>query len=179
MAIEIRDARPEEYEEAGRVTADAYREFATPDRTGWDDYLVRIADIADRARRTTILVAVEDGAVLGTVTLELEGRTDTRRRNGEESGPLRPGQAHIRMLGVAPGVRGRGVGRLLMDASIERARDAGKTVLTLNTTERMKVARRMYESMGFTRTEDEVFPDGFVLLSYEIPLDGTATAAEA
>ena len=81
MAIEIREARPEEYEEAGRITADAYREFATPGRrAGWDDYLVRIADIAERAQRTTILVAVnDDGVILGTVTLELEGRTDEGR----------------------------------------------------------------------------------------------------
>ena len=171
MAIEIREARPEEYEEAGRITADAYREFATPGRrAGWDDYLVRIADIAERAQRTTILVAVDDdGVILGTVTLELEGRTD-EGREGNESGPLEPGQAHVRMLGVAPESRGRGVGRLLMDACIDVSREAGKTLLTLNTTERMKVARKMYESMGFRRTPDEVFPDGFVLLAYELPL---------
>ena len=172
MAIEVREARPDEYEEAGRITADA-------GRASWDDYLVRIADIADRARRTTIIVAVEDGEVLGTVTLELEGRTDEGREDGDESEPLEPGQAHVRMLGVAPGARGRGVGRMLMDACIEWSRQAGKTLLTLNTTERMKVARAMYESMGFTRTPDLLFPDGFVLLAYELPLDGDATAAEA
>ena len=34
MTIEIREARPEEYEEAGGVTAIAYREFvAEPTRT--------------------------------------------------------------------------------------------------------------------------------------------------
>jgi len=176
VAIEIREARPAEYEEAGRVTADAYREFASPERKGWDEYLVRIADVADRAKRTTILVAVEDGHVLGTVTLELEDRTDSGRRGGNESGPLEPGQAHVRMLGVAPEARGRGLGRLLMDACIEEARRAGKTVLTLNTTERMKAARAMYESMGFTRTPDVVFPDGFVLLAYELPLDAGPAA---
>jgi len=169
VTIEIREARPEEYEEAGRVTADAYREFVTPGRS-WEEYLVRIADIADRAKRTMIIVAVEDGEVLGTVTLELEGRTDTESRNDREAEPLRPGQAHVRMLGVAPAARGRGVGRLLMDACLEESRRAGKTLLTLNTTERMKAARRMYESMGFTRIEDTVFPDGFVLLGYELPL---------
>ena len=172
MAIEIREARPDEYEEAGTVTADAYREFARP-QSSWDEYMVRLADVADRAKRTTILVAVEDGRVLGTVTLELEDRTDAGR-DGNESGPLEPGQAHVRMLGVAPEARGRGLGRLLMDACIEEARRAGKTVLTLNTTERMKVARAMYESMGFTRTDDVVFPDGFVLLSYELPLGRAA-----
>jgi GNAT superfamily N-acetyltransferase len=168
LSIEVREARSDEYEEAGRITAEAYREFARPGQS-WEDYLVRIADVAERAQRTTILVAVEDGHMLGTVTLELEGRTDAGR-DGSESGPLEPGQAHVRMLGVAPEARGRGVGRLLMDACIDVARRAGKTLLTLNTTERMKVARAMYGSMGFTQTEDVVFPDGFVLLAYELPL---------
>jgi ribosomal protein S18 acetylase RimI-like enzyme len=177
MAIEIRRARPEEYEEAGRVTAESYREFARPD-TSWDEYLVRLADVADRVRRTEVLVAVEDGRILGTVTLELEGRTEGGTRRNRESQPLAPGEAHVRMLGVAPEARGRGIGRMLMDACLAESRKAGKTLLTLNTTERMRAARAMYESMGFARTEDEVFPDGFVLLSYELPLDGREPAGD-
>jgi hypothetical protein len=39
--------------------------------------------------------------------------------------------------------------------------------MTLHTTERMPIARGMYERMGFHRLEDRVFPDGFVLLTFE------------
>jgi hypothetical protein len=39
--------------------------------------------------------------------------------------------------------------------------------MTLHTTNRMKAARAMYEGMGFHRLPDRVFPDGFVLLTYE------------
>ena len=53
-----------------------------------------------------------------------------------------------------------------MEACGEEAQSRGKTVLSLNTTARMTVAKRMYESLGFARGEDRVFPDGFVLLSY-------------
>jgi len=173
--VEVRPVRPEEYEEAGRVTADAYREFAEPD-AAWQEYLVRLADVADRVQRTTVLVAVEDGRVLGTVTLELEGRTEAGRQDAENQ-PLAPGEAHVRMLGVAPEARGLGIGRLLMEACLEAARRAGKTLLTLNTTERMRAARAMYESMGFTREEDTVFPDGFVLLSYSLPLESRSAPA--
>jgi ribosomal protein S18 acetylase RimI-like enzyme len=173
MAVKIRPARPDEYEEAGRVTADSYREFARPD-SDWDGYLVRLADVADRAQRTLVLVAVEEERILGTVTLELDARTEGGTRNNKESQPLAPGEAHVRMLGVAPDARGRGIGRLLMDACLDESRRAGKSLLTLNTTERMKAAQRMYESMGFVRTEDEVFPDGFVLMAYELPLDGSS-----
>jgi ribosomal protein S18 acetylase RimI-like enzyme len=149
MAIEIREARPEEYEEAGKVTALAYREFV-PAEGGddWEDYLGRMADIAERAQRTRILVAVEDGRILGTVTLELDGRV------GDWDGdpPLGPGEAHIRMLGVDPAARARGVGTRLMGA-----------------------AQRMYQRLGYERTEDHVFPDGFVLLGYrkELSVSGS------
>jgi ribosomal protein S18 acetylase RimI-like enzyme len=159
--VEVREARPDEYEEAGEVTALAYREFATPGDTGWSDYLGRIADVGSRARRTAVLVAVEDGRILGSATLELAGRID------DDDPELAPDEAHIRMLGVHPDARGRGVGRSLMDACFDRARAEGRARMTLHTTQRMRAARRMYERMGFDRLPDRVFPDGFVLLSYE------------
>lgn len=160
MTIEIREARPEEHARAGAVTSEAYREFAREGDSDWQEYLVRLADVTDRASRTTILVAVEDGRIVGTVTLELDGRTEP------EDDPLRPDEAHIRMLGVAPDARGRGIGRMIMETCEERTSASGRTLITLNTTLRMKSAQRMYESMGYARGEDRVFPDGFVLLSY-------------
>lgn len=164
MAIEVREARPDEHAEAGRVTAEAYREFVRPNDEDWERYLTRISDVPERAGRTTVLVALEGERILGSLTLELAGRV--RDEDEEEFRPLAPGEAHIRMLGVDPGARGRGVARALMEASEHLARDAGKTILTLNTTRRMAAARAMYERLGYERTEDTVFPDGFVLLGY-------------
>jgi len=160
MTIEIREARTDEHARAGAVTADAYREFARGGDPDWQGYLVRLADVADRASRTTILVAVEDDRILGTATLELDGRTEP------EDDPLRPDEAHIRMLGVVPDARGRGIGRSMMEACEERALASGRTLMTLNTTQLMGSAQRMYEAVGYSRGEDRVFPDGFVLLSY-------------
>jgi ribosomal protein S18 acetylase RimI-like enzyme len=160
--VEIRDARPEEYDDAGRITASAYAEFF--ERGGADEspeYLTRIADVAGRAERTTILVAVDDDRIVGTLTLELEGRVDDARGR-----PLAPGEAHIRMLGVAPAARARGVGRALMREAEARARAAGKRFVTLHTTHLMTAARAMYDRLGYEHDEDEVLPDGFVLLGY-------------
>jgi GNAT superfamily N-acetyltransferase len=163
MAIEVRQARPEEYPEAGRITAEAYREFVRPGEEPWKRYLEHIADVAGRADRTTIVVAIEDGRILGSATLELEGRVD-------EDGPLAPVQAHIRMLGVASEARGRGVARSLMAGCKDLAREHGKLVMTLNTTRRMPAAQRMYTALGYHQSPDRVVDDGFVLLSFSKPL---------
>jgi ribosomal protein S18 acetylase RimI-like enzyme len=165
MVLEVRKVLPEEYEDAGAVTALAYAEFGSGE-TAWDDYRRRIADVASRADHTVVLVAIEEGHILGTVTLELEDRVP----GGHERPALEANQAHVRMLGVHPEVRGRGIGKRLMYACIDHARRAGKSVMTLDTTEQMKAAQRLYESMGFRRGPDQVFDDGFRLRVYELPL---------
>jgi ribosomal protein S18 acetylase RimI-like enzyme len=161
MTVEIRQARTEEFPEAGRVTAEAYREFVRPGETAWEDYLTQIADVAGRAPRTRILVAVEGGRILGSATLELDGRVEP-----EGDPTLTPGEAHIRMLGVAPHARGRGVATALMAACERDALEAGRGRMTLHTTHRMTAAQAMYAALGYERLQDRVFPDGFVLLSY-------------
>jgi ribosomal protein S18 acetylase RimI-like enzyme len=167
MTVEIREVRPEEYEEAGRATADAYRAYARGD--DWTEYLQELADVADRARRTMVLVAVEYRRILGTTTLEL----DRRVSEGEdhlEAERLPAHEAHIRMLGVIPEAQGRGIGRALMDESIRIAREHGKTLMTLHTTSRMNVAQKMYEAMGFERLPDWQVGEDFTLLSYQLEL---------
>jgi ribosomal protein S18 acetylase RimI-like enzyme len=159
--MEVREIRPGEHDETGRVTALAYREFVRPGETSWEEYLEDIADVEGRAGRALVFVAVEDGRVLGSATLELGERID------DEDPPLRADEAHIRMLGVDPEARGRGVASALIDACFQRAREAGRSRMTLHTTERMKIAQRMYGRMGFERLADRVFPDGFVLLTFE------------
>jgi ribosomal protein S18 acetylase RimI-like enzyme len=165
MGVEVRPVRPDEYERAGEVTALAYSEFA-PGDSGWEEYRHRVADVASRADRALVLAAVEDGNILGTATLELDGRIP----GGHERPPLAPGEAHLRMLGVHPEAQGRGIGRRIMEACIDAAREAGKSVMTLDTTERMEAAIHLYESMGFRRAPDLVFDDGFRLRFYELRL---------
>ncbi|HYZ12115.1 MAG TPA: GNAT family N-acetyltransferase [Actinomycetota bacterium] len=168
MTIDVHVAEPHEYAEAGRATALAYREFVEPGESDWEEYLGNIADVAGRADRSVILVASVDGRVVGSATLELRERVD------DDDPPLAPDEAHVRMLGVHPDSRGRGVARALMDACFAQARAASRTRLTLNTTELMREAKAMYEGMGFRRLPDRVFPNGFVLLTYEIAVPPAA-----
>ncbi len=161
MTFEIREVATAEYDEAGRVAAEAYREFVRSEDEDWNRYLGMIADVSGRADRTVVLVAWEDGRIIGTATLELDDRIEP-----DDDPPLRPHEAHIRMLGVLPDARGRGIATQLMVACEDRAREAGRTLMTLHTTARMTAAQRMYESLGYIRGADRLFDDDFVLLSY-------------
>lgn len=161
MSVEVREAAGHEHAEAGTATAAAYEPFVRDD---WGDYLARIADVAGRARHATVLVAVVDDAIVGSLTLEVDGRVPGSRARP----PLRADEAHVRMLGVRPDAQSRGVGRALMEEAQRRAWASGKREITLHTTAEMVTARRMYEQLGYARRphEDIVFPDGFVLLGY-------------
>ncbi|HEV3274716.1 MAG TPA: GNAT family N-acetyltransferase [Candidatus Dormibacteraeota bacterium] len=167
--IEIRPLRESEHRAVGDATERAYLEFRTPDSPGWEAYLARIADVGSRAERAVVLVAVDEGVIAGSVTLEL----DTRIGPGP-SEPLAPGEAHIRMLGVAPEHRGRGIARRLMLASIEIARIHGKRVLTLETDPVMTAAQRLYVALGFEPAAPRVRPDGLTLLSYALDIASDA-----
>ena len=165
MAIEIRELRPDEYSDGGRVTAAAYAAMEPEEVSPNSDYLDRVANLEARAPYAVLLGAFEDGEVVGTLTLELEDRI----KGGFPRPPLAPDEAHVRMLGVAPGRQRRGIGLALMEASISRAREAGKRRLTLETAEVMTGAQRMYDRMGFRRGPDWVHGD-FRLLTYELDL---------
>jgi GNAT superfamily N-acetyltransferase len=113
-----------------------------------------------------VLVAVEGDRILGSATIELHDVI------GDDDHELTPEAAILRMLGVAPSARGKGVGRALVSAVIERARVAGKRELLLRTTPPMLAAQRLYESMGFERDSSLDIPvaEDFTLIGYRLPL---------
>ncbi len=170
--IEIRPIRADEYDAVGAATASAYREFWQPNSPGWDEYLAYIADVASRADRATVLVALDAGAVAGSATVEL----DARIRPGPAE-PLAPDHAHLRMVGVSPEHRGKGIGRLLVVASIDLARTRGRRVMTLETDPVMLAAQQLYMSLGFVPTGPQQRPGGPRLLGYrlDIPAEPQAT----
>ncbi|MGD0448729.1 MAG: GNAT family N-acetyltransferase [Candidatus Dormibacteria bacterium] len=158
--IVVRQVRPEECAEAGRQTRAG---FAGLVGVADPEYLDLVADVAGRTQRGTVLVAVDGAEVLGSITVELTTRLDPAQE-------LAPGEAHLRMLGVAPAAQRRGAGRALLDGAAALARAAGKSRLTLRTLPEMVAARRLYEAMGFEGGVPEEHAPGRIHYSYELRL---------
>jgi GNAT superfamily N-acetyltransferase len=75
---------------------------------------------------------------------------------------------YLEELYVVPGQRGKGIGKALLNAAIEAAREAGADHFELTTGETDTEARGLYESSGFTNREGA--PDGPRMLYYELDL---------
>jgi ribosomal protein S18 acetylase RimI-like enzyme len=74
-------------------------------------------------------------------------------------------EAHLQELYVVPPLRGRGIGRALLEATMAASREAGASGIDLNTGTTDTAARALYESCGFTNREGS--PDGPSMLFYE------------
>jgi ribosomal protein S18 acetylase RimI-like enzyme len=118
-----------------------------------------------------VLVAEEHGRAVGTVMFE-------PFHPGSEIART-PDEAEIRALAVAPHARGRGAGRALVSAAIERASAEGVRHLLLSTRPTMVAARHLYEAAGFTRLPDLDWSpvSGLVLIAYGLRLPLQAQAS--
>jgi ribosomal protein S18 acetylase RimI-like enzyme len=164
MTIVVREVRPEEYAALGDVTVAAYLTVGEGDHDGYLDF---VRDVASRVATCPVLVAVdEDGRVLGGVTYVPGPGTPYSESETE-------GEASFRMLAVDPaGGQGRGIGRMLVQACIDRARANERSRLVLLTRPRMTGAHALYLAMGFRRApaRDWEPEPGLELLGFELDL---------
>ncbi|MFG2980616.1 GNAT family N-acetyltransferase [Streptomyces sp. NPDC048258] len=165
MDITIRPVRPADYAELGEITAQAYLADGHLDFNEDDGYLHVLRDVAGRAARAEVLVAEQDGRLLGGVTFAAPGSP-----LADIAGPH---EAEFRMLAVAHEARGRGAGEALVRACVERARAVeGVTGLVLSTQRTMAGAHRIYTRLGFVRTPERDWApiEGLTLLTYQLKL---------
>ncbi len=164
QAVIVRDALPAELAEVGEIRVTAYQagRHISPD-SGYAPVLRALGDEGDG----TVLVAVDgqhDGRILGTVMLQRwpEGGQVVASRD----------EAEIRALAVSPEGQGRGTGRALLRAAIERAKQEGVRHLVLLTQPDMRAAQHLYDQAGFGRLPDRDWSPrpGVTLLAYGLPL---------
>lgn len=145
--MDIRVAEPAEYEEIGAQTVAAYG--ALPGMSELGRYGDELADVAGRVGPGVVLVAVDEGHLLGNVTYF--------SRYAEEMtsfAAVLGGRSGFRMLATALAAQGRGIGAALTYACIDRARAEGAPGIALHTTDYMLAAQRLYVRLGFARWTD-------------------------
>jgi GNAT superfamily N-acetyltransferase len=164
MRLVVREVRPDEFDRLADLTVAAYTRI--PGVAEDDEYLAELRDVAARVAVVPVLVAVDEdtGDIVGGVTY-VPGP-------GPFAEQERPDEAGFRALAVDPGVQGAGVGRLLVEACVERARAAGKRRVVLLTMPTMTSAHRLYERLGFRReaANDWEYEPGHLLLGYSLDL---------
>ena len=119
---------------AGGASVGFVQPFGTVDATAWwRDQAPAVA-----GGRLWLWLAYNDDRVVGTISLALASKTNARHR------------AEIIKLMVHRDAQGRGLGRHLLATAEDAAREAGLSLLLLDT-ETDSAADRLYDSAGWTR----------------------------
>ena len=148
----VRDAAAEEFDRASAVMLDAYQEYKPdplpPAWTGtWEAYWREIGAVQLRAHEAQLIVVAIGDRIVGTVTFYPEGS-----RSPVVDWP--PGWAVIRLLAVSPDCRRRGIGRVLTQECLRRARRQAARAVGLHTDSRMPGAQLLYAQLGFRRAPE-------------------------
>ncbi len=153
-AVSIRPAQPGDLAAVARLGAllvrmhhdfDPRRFIAASPRTadGYGSYIgTQLGE-----RNVVVLVAEVEGEVVGYTYAGVEGHDWMALR-----GPA----GVLYDIVVDPAHRGRGVGRLLLDATLEALEARGAPRVVLSTAERNEAAQRLFARAGFRRTMVEM-----------------------
>lgn len=163
----IRDAREEDREEIREVALSAYSQYAEhlpPDR--WEAYRDSIAASVEGEGPEARIVALKDGAIVGSVLLFLTSERAYGLPQLGIDGPI------IRLLAVHPSARGLGVATELIREGAIRAQRLGAPYLHLHTSDMMASAVQLYERLGFERAHDKDLMNGETLVKcYRLRLE--------
>ena len=162
----IRNAKPAEFEEIGKLMIQVYSQLeGFPKESEQPDYYKMLAQIGELTNKpeTELLVAVSNegkisGAVVYFSDMKYYGSGGTATKEQKASG--------FRLLAVDPLTRGHGIGKLLVNECIRKAKDKKLSRVIIHTTMAMQTAWKMYEGLGFKRSEDLDFKQG------ELPVFG-------
>ncbi|MFC4321348.1 GNAT family N-acetyltransferase [Litchfieldia salsa] len=126
-----------------------------------------ISSDADSQSGVELIVAEEDGIILGSVALF------PPNSNAYEGFLDELDHAEIRLLAVDPAARGQGVGKALVTECIQRTKQKDQKAIGLHTGEFMNSAIVLYKSLGFVRCPEYDFEpanDGIIVKAFKLEL---------
>lgn len=147
--VTYRRAAPADQPAIERVLRAAYAEFSyvlEPD--GWHELMQKLTEptgLNELLMGAVAFVAEAEEGPVGVIFWIPSGQATD----------VFPAQwSYIRKLGVDPAYRGQGIGRRLTELCLDEARRRGESVVALQTSEMLGVARAMYEQFGFVEVKD-------------------------
>ena len=166
MTVEFRIAESHEHVTVAGGILKSYAEYGPllpPD--AWERYSQNILDVRSRMTESELLIAVENGEIVGSATFY-----PARLKRTQSEWPTE--WTGARLIAVLPERRGRGIGKALVEECIRRSREQGAAAFALHTTPYMELAQGMYERMGFVRVPDFDFHPrpGLTVMAYKYDL---------
>jgi GNAT superfamily N-acetyltransferase len=156
----VRNAKPEEFPQIAELMIQVYSQLeGFPKESDQPNYYRMLANVGSLTSTpgTELLIAVSAeekiaGAVVYFADMKYycSGGMAIHERNA----------SGFRLLAVDPTERGKGIGKLLTAACIQKARGNRSLQLIIHTTMAMQTAWKMYEQLGFKRSEDLDFMQG-------------------
>ncbi len=160
QAYTVRNAKSFEYSEIGKLMVRVYSRLEgfpkEDEQPAYYETLANVGVFTDKPE-TELLVAVSSkdkivGAVVyfGDMKYCGSGGIATKEKNA----------AGFRLLAVDKEARGHGIGKLLTNECIIKTKQKKLSQVIIHTTKPMQTAWKMYEHMGFKRSEDLDFMQG-------------------
>ena len=158
-SIIVRNARPEEFPAIGQLLVNVYSQlegFPKPDeQPKYYELLSNVGALTEK-HGTELLVAELEGTIAGAVVyfsdMQHYGSGGTATQETNSSG--------FRLLAVDRSARNAGIGRILTNECISRAKANHHKQLIIHTTLAMQTAWKMYEGIGFNRAPELDFMQG-------------------
>jgi GNAT superfamily N-acetyltransferase len=154
----VRNAKPEEFEEIGKLMVQVYSQLeGFPKQDEQPAYYKMLANIGELTRKpeTELLVSVDDKIKGGVVYF-----SDMQYYGSGGTAPKEKNAAGFRLLAVDGSARGKGIGKLLTNECIRKAKEKQLSQVIIHSTKAMQTAWKMYEAMGFKRSKDLDFLQG-------------------
>ncbi|MCC9176036.1 GNAT family N-acetyltransferase [Arthrobacter sp. zg-Y179] len=145
MSITIRLATEADFDDIRRITREAYLHGNHIEAD--NPYVKELENVEDRAKHTELWVAELDGKVAASAAITYAGQpyTDIAIE----------GELEFRMLAVDPAVQRGGVGRAMVNAIVDYARNKdGIDAVSLTSMTTMLNAHALYLSCGFERVPE-------------------------
>ena len=162
----IRNAKPSEFSDIGKLMIEVYSNLeGFPNQSEQPGYYKMLSNVGEFSTKpeTELIVAVsQNDTILGAVVFF----TDMKYYGSGGTATNETNAAGFRLLAVDESARGKGIGKLLANECINRAKEKKLSQVIIHSTKAMQTAWKMYEKMGFRRSSDLDF------MQQELPVFG-------